>query len=151
MRISESNDRPSHGCNHLAAMSRGCWPQFLLPQMRRPHIACPLIKVTSIATRQDRTRIWFKAAEPSVWRPREQTRIATRLEINSGPLPVENKVFENEIMEMISKHMDLRSYRLGTIKASHHKNDLKEGTWPIRQQTYPTRQKSQEVLCEQLE
>lgn len=61
---------------------------------------------------------------------------------------VKVKEFETDILELLSKHMNLWNGYLGTIKVTNYTFDLKEGTHLIRQQLYCVERKSLEVLCE---
>lgn len=61
---------------------------------------------------------------------------------------VKNEASKNDIMEIMSKHMDLRSRRLGTIKATHHSIDLKKERFPIHQQLFCTWKRCRELLRE---
>lgn len=61
---------------------------------------------------------------------------------------VEGEAVKKDFIEMLSKHKNLRSARLGAITDTHHTIDLREGPRPIRQQTYCARQRSRERLRE---
>lgn len=60
---------------------------------------------------------------------------------------VEDEEFNKVITKMLSRHKDLWSVALGTIKATLLTINLSEKTRPIRLQHFCTRQRSRQLLC----
>lgn len=60
---------------------------------------------------------------------------------------VEDEALKKNILEMFSKHKNLWRGRLGKIRATHRKIDLKEETSPIYQQLCRTGKRFWEEIC----
>lgn len=65
---------------------------------------------------------------------REQTRIAAGLAIYRISFQMMDMALKADNLKLFSKHMNLWSKRLETVKAIHHKIDLEKATQPIRKQ-----------------
>lgn len=61
---------------------------------------------------------------------------------------VMDKPLKKHIMEMLSKHKNLWSGRLGTLTTTLNKVDLKEETRSISQHPRHAEQRSRQILCE---